>query len=185
LTHKEAIQIIETARQFKTRSQIKSNIIALCMQFQYYCGLRISEAIQITPNDIREDNKRIEIIVNGKGDKQRVVPIVQADFISTIKYLNHDGIKLNEPYINKSRKTMWRWYKKTTKITGIYINTHMFRHSYARNLLLKGVPINTVSVLLGHQYLSTTIDSYLQLTPDSKALKNAWDLLEGDLHGSI
>ena len=80
---------------------------------------------------------------------------------------------------------MWRWYKKTTKITGIYINTHMFRHSYARNLLLKGVPINTVSVLLGHQYLSTTIDSYLQLTPDSKALKNAWDLLEGDLHGSI
>ena len=103
------------------------------MQFQYYCGLRISEAIQITPNDIREDNKRIEIIVNGKGDKQRVVPIVQSDFISTIKYLNHDGIKLNEPYINKSRKTMWRWYKKTTKITGIYINTHMFRHSYARN----------------------------------------------------
>tara|TARA_R100000656_G_C3904635_1_gene119533 strand:- start:58 stop:651 length:594 start_codon:yes stop_codon:yes gene_type:complete len=176
-THNEAIRLIEAARELKTRSQFKSNLISLSMQFQYYCGLRISEVLSVTPSDVKIDQTRAEVLVKGKGHKQRIVPIVNREFLATIKYLNNDGLDLYEPYINKSRKTMWRWYKKVAANMDVYINTHMFRHSFARNLLLKHVPINTISLLLGHAYLSTTIDKYLQLVPSSEELERAWTLL--------
>jgi len=151
------------------------------MQFQYHAGLRVSELINVTPRDIRFDNNRVELFVRkGKGRKQRVVPIVDPELIATLRFLNSDNIDFDKPYINKNRKTIWRWYKKVQSSTGVYINTHIFRHSFARNLLLKGVPINTVSLLLGHSYLSTTVETYLQLAPSHKELELAWKLLNND-----
>ena len=50
-------------------------------------------------------------------------------------------------------------------------------------LLQKGIPINTVSLLLGHSYLSTTINSYLQLSPNIKELELAWELLNKEKEG--
>ena len=156
------------------------------MQFQYYAGLRVSELIQVTPKDIRIDFDRVEVLIQkGKGQKQRIVPIVDKELIATLRFLNSDGINPDVPYINKSRKTIWRWYKKAAVSTGLYINTHIFRHSFARNLLLKGVPINHVSLLLGHSYLSTTVETYLQLTPSHKELDIAWQLLNKELEANI
>jgi len=152
------------------------------MQFQYYAGLRVSELIRVTPKDIRIDFDRVEVFVRrGKGNKQRIVPIVDKELIATLRFLNSDGIDLDAPYINKSRKTIWRWYKKAAVSTGLYVTTHIFRHSFARNLLLKGVPINHVSLLLGHSYLSTTVETYLQLTPSHKEIDKAWELLNKDM----
>jgi|TARA_B100000902_G_C27147437_1_gene831872 integrase/recombinase XerD len=176
------LQLIDAARNLKTRSQFKGNLIALSMQFQYYAGLRVSELIRVTPKDIRIDFDRVEVFVRrGKGNKQRIVPIVDKELIATLRFLNSDGIDLDAPYINKSRKTIWRWYKKAAVSTGLYVTTHIFRHSFARNLLLKGVPINHVSLLLGHSYLSTTVETYLQLTPSHKEIDKAWELLNKDM----
>ncbi len=183
LTHTEALNAIDTARALKTRKQFSGNLIALAMQLQYYAGLRVSELTAVTPRDIKLEDSRLDILVRGKGNKQRVVPIVNESLIATINYINNDGINFDKPYINKDRRTIWRWYKSVEAKTGIYINTHIFRHSFARNLLQKGIPINTVSLLLGHSYLSTTINSYLQLSPNIKELELAWELLNNEKEG--
>jgi len=151
------------------------------MQFQYYCGLRISEVLSITPANIKIDlspGGRSEIRVMGKGSKERIVPIIDSGFLNTLQYINSDSIDPLEPYIKKDRRTMWAWYKKAAIKTGLFVTTHIFRHSFARNLLLKSVPINTVSLLLGHSYLSTTITNYLQLVPSTKELARAWEQLK-------
>ena len=63
------------------------------MQFQYYAGLRVSELIQVTPKDIRIDFDRVEVLIQkGKGQKQRIVPIVDKELIATLRFLNSDGM---------------------------------------------------------------------------------------------
>tara|TARA_Y100000817_G_scaffold67420_1_gene51104 strand:- start:6384 stop:6983 length:600 start_codon:yes stop_codon:yes gene_type:complete len=177
LTHTEALKIIDAARALKTRKQFSGNLVSLAIQLQYYGGLRVSELTSVTPRDIKIEDSRLDVLVKGKGNKQRVVPIVNQSLIATINYINNDGIDFDKPYIDKDRRTVWRWYKAVEVKTGIYLNTHIFRHSFARNLLQIGIPINTVSLLLGHSFLSTTVNSYLQLSPNVSELEKAWELL--------
>ena len=69
--------------------------------------------------------------------------------------------------------TAWRWVKTAVKRAeelgtippGKHISTHTLRHSYARHLLMNGIPINYLSRWLGHSSIQTTL-IYLELVPD-------------------
>ena len=69
--------------------------------------------------------------------------------------------------------TAWRWVKTAVKraeelgtiAPGKHISTHTLRHSYARHLLMNGIPINYLSRWLGHSSIQTTL-IYLELVPD-------------------
>ena len=69
--------------------------------------------------------------------------------------------------------TAWRWVKTAVKRAeelgaispGKHISTHTLRHSYARHLLMNGIPINFLSRWLGHSSIQTTL-IYLELVPD-------------------
>ena len=69
--------------------------------------------------------------------------------------------------------TAWRWVQKAHARAeqlgaippGREIGTHTFRHSYARHLLMNGIPINHLSRWLGHSSIQTTL-IYLELVPD-------------------
>ena len=69
--------------------------------------------------------------------------------------------------------TAWRWVKTAVKraeelgaiAPGKHISTHTLRHSYARHLLLNGIPINYLSRWLGHSSIQTTL-IYLEVVPD-------------------
>ena len=75
--------------------------------------------------------------------------------------------------IQVSRSTAWRWVQTALVrcveagqlLAGRKVGTHTLRHSYARHLLLNGVPINYLSGWLGHADLETTL-IYLKLVPD-------------------
>ena len=75
--------------------------------------------------------------------------------------------------IGVSRSTAWRWVQEAASravelgalTAGRKGGTHTFRHSYARHLLLHGVPINYLSQWLGHRSIQTTL-IYLELVPD-------------------
>ena len=77
------------------------------------------------------------------------------------------------PDNGQSRSTAWRWSQEAAARAkalgalseGRTVGTHTFRHSYARHLLLHGVPINYVSRWLGHRSIQTTL-VYLELVPD-------------------
>ena len=69
--------------------------------------------------------------------------------------------------------TAWRWVKTAVKraeevraiAPGKHISTHTLRHSYARHLLMNGIPINYLSRWLGHSSIQTTL-IYLEVVPD-------------------
>ena len=69
--------------------------------------------------------------------------------------------------------TAWRWVKTAVKRTEElgtiapekHISTHTLRHSYARHLLMNGIPFNYLSRWLGHSSIQTTL-IYLELVPD-------------------
>ena len=75
--------------------------------------------------------------------------------------------------VTADKSTAWRWYKKAGRKAqgsgsisgGRSVATHTLRHSAARHWLACGVPINQVSMWLGHASIQTTL-VYLQLLPD-------------------
>ena len=89
-----------------------------------------------------------------------------------LRALTHD--KVSEGcIIDVHRTTAWRWAQKAVEraehlsaiLTGREVGTHTLRHSYARHLLMNGIPINFLSRWIGHSSTQTTL-IYLELVPD-------------------
>ena len=75
--------------------------------------------------------------------------------------------------VDVHRTTAWRWVQAAVRKAeelgaipfGRRVGTHTLRHSYARHLLVHGIPINYLSRWLGHSSIQTTL-IYLELVPD-------------------
>ena len=140
---------------------------------QWRAGLRVSEALDIEVRDLSLDTHSPTLRVrSGKGGKSRLVPVhpeLHGALSSALAYgdISQDRIVEAHP------TTGWRWVKAAVKraeelgaiAPGKRIGTHTLRHSYARHLLLNGIPINYLSSWLGHSSIQTTL-IYLELVPD-------------------
>ena len=121
----------------------------------YTLGLRISELSNIELKNISSEWIRVD----GKGNKQRDVPLLKStktlldEYIETYmpkKYLfEKNRGKLSE---NSLRYIVTKVFKKI----GLKVTPHQLRHSYATELLNSGAPIVDVSELLGHASMATT-----------------------------
>ena len=127
----------------------------------YGCGLRLSEIRLLRVKDIDWDRKVIRI--NGKGSKQRDIPIDECfgnllkDYLAENKDLIFlfEGFTKGRPY---SRRTIQKIYENATVKAKIKRKggIHSLRHSYATHLLEQGVDINKIRILLGHSSVKTT-----------------------------
>ncbi len=145
----------------------------LLMLTQWRAGLRVSEALALDVSDLSLDSELPTIRVrSGKGRKARVVPVhpeLAAAFRMALSYGNVAEGRLIEAH----RSTAWRWVQAAVEraerlgaiAPGRKVGTHTLRHSYARHLLMHGVPINYLSRWLGHSSIQTTL-IYLELVPD-------------------
>ena len=145
----------------------------LLMLEQWRAGLRVSEALALEVSDLSLDVELPTIRVrSGKGRKARVVPVhpeLGAAFQTALAYGNVAEGRI----IDAHRTTAWRWVQKALEKAeqlgaippGREVGTHTFRHSYARHLLMNGIPINFLSRWLGHSSIQTTL-IYLELVPD-------------------
>ena len=145
----------------------------LLMLEQWRAGLRVSEALALEVADISLDTDRPTLRVrSGKGRKSRIVPVhpeLVAALSTALSYGNVSGGRI----IDAHRTTAWRWVQKAVDRAeqlgaiplGREVSTHTFRHSYARHLLMNGIPINYLSRWLGHSSIQTTL-IYLELVPD-------------------
>lgn len=144
----------------------------------YSCGLRLSEALNLTIHDI--DGKRGLLHVRGgKGAKDRMVPLPAKTYRYLQRYWSFhrnplyifpalgrsgkDGHTATQPM---SRNTVQGGLRRTVAKVGLGgrgIHLHTLRHSYATHLLEAGVNIKTVQVFLGHNTLQHTL-IYLHLT---------------------
>lgn len=133
----------------------------------YSCGLRISELITLTRNDL--DVEDGFITVTGKGDKQRLVPVGSRALESLKNYLvmGRDALAPNTGckliFLNRngkgiSRVGCWKVLKKCAVQAGINknISPHVLRHSCATHMLENGADLRLVQEFLGHADIGTT-----------------------------
>lgn len=134
----------------------------------YSCGLRVSEACTLKLSDLFLAEGFIK--VEGKGSKQRLVPISERAIEEIIAYMeerNEITIKPGyEDYLfvsarlkkNLSRITMFHIIKELAEAAGIQknISPHTFRHSFATHLLEGGANLRVIQSMLGHEDIGTT-----------------------------
>ena len=148
----------------------------------YSCGLRVSELCSLKRNDIHLSEKILK--VTGKGDKERIIPIVDACVQQMELYLNlvrKNWQKKTLPnfFINQYGRVLTRQYvhnliKKKCEECNLNPNlsAHSFRHSFASHLLDGNADLRIVQELLGHSDIQTTqIYTHIQ----NKRLVNAYD----------
>lgn len=134
----------------------------------YSCGLRVSELCNLKLSDlyIKEGFVKVE----GKGSKQRLVPISRSAIDEIELYMadrNQVDVKPGfEDYVfvserrkkNLSRIMVFHIVKELAEKAGITktISPHTFRHSFATHLLENGANLRVIQAMLGHEDISTT-----------------------------
>lgn len=145
----------------KDEWEIKRDLALLTLI--YGCGLRISEALSITRQSLENSDV---LIIEGKGNKQRMVPL-----LPIVKKRINDYLK-NCPFAHESRYTIFFGAQGAPYLARIFsrlmqkirrklnlsetITPHAFRHSFATHLLEAGGDLRVIQELLGHESLSTT-----------------------------
>jgi integrase/recombinase XerD len=138
------------------------------LELLYSSGLRASEVTSITLRSV--DPAIGGVLVTGKGDKQRLVPIGAPARRALDEYLNECRPKLvsalrRDPgtvFLSRSggaleRVALWQIVKKWAARAGLHdVHPHMLRHSFATHMLVGGADLRVLQELLGHADISTT-----------------------------
>lgn len=131
----------------------------------YSCGLRISEACDLTTAHVHLNEHLI--LVHGKGDKERLIPFggkaeeKLTNYIKNVRPLLVKEKVVPQLFVNYkgdpiSRKGVWKRFQELEVISGVDSKVHTLRHSFATHLLAGGADLRSVQELLGHSDLSTT-----------------------------
>jgi len=127
----------------------------LLISMLYGLGLRISELSSLKLSDIKEG----WIVVHGKGNKVRELPILESLQALIAQYLKRCSPKryLFEKGNAPMNAAQLRYIlTKLFKSQGLKVTPHQLRHSFATHLLNNGARIADVSELLGHETMATT-----------------------------
>lgn len=134
----------------------------------YSCGLRVSEACDLKLSDLYLKEGFIK--VEGKGSKQRLVPISERAIAEIMDYLidraeidikpGHEDYLFVSAHFRKrmSRITMFHIIKELAEQIGLKktISPHTLRHSFATHLLEGGANLRVIQSMLGHEDIGTT-----------------------------
>jgi integrase/recombinase XerD len=154
LTMNEAKILVECPKSVRDKA---------IMELLYATGIRASELISLTMNDVNLDVGFIKCF--GKGGKERIVPMGAAAVSAVREYIDSSRPKteINIIFLDKNKKQLTRqglWFivKKYVKSSGVRssASTHTLRHSFATHLLEKGADLRSVQEMLGHSDISTT-----------------------------
>ncbi len=175
LTYEEILNLLN---QPKTDSFIGARDKAI-LEVLYATGIRVSEACGLRINDIKDNFIKVE----GKGKKERIVPIgkkaLEAIDFYLINYRKEAKEENGYLFVTRSSKkidriSIWnrvKFYGKEAKIRKV-ISPHTLRHSFATHLLDNGADLRLIQEMLGHEDISTT-DRYTHISQSH--LKKAFD----------
>ena len=140
---------------------------AALIELLYSCGLRVSEACDLTFPSLFLEEKYIRVV--GKGSKERLVPMSESAVERIMDYLpiRHaveakpgytHHVFLNRIRTGISRQMVFMVIKELAERIGLEkeISPHTFRHSFATHLLEGGANLQAIRDMLGHADISTT-----------------------------
>lgn len=173
------LSVIDTSDAIGVRDMAMFELI-------YSCGLRVSECCSLSLKDYYRREARI--VVTGKGDKQRMLPVgdVAKDrldtYIDSARSTLLGNHKCQAVFLSKqgkqiTRQEVWTRLKLYCKLSNTDMHVHTLRHSYASELLRNGADLRSVQELLGHSDIRTTeiythvntgdlLNSFLKFHPD-------------------
>ena len=138
------------------------------LELLYSSGARISEAVGLDVDDVDSDERTV--LLNGKGGRQRIVPVgrpaleaLQAYLVRSRPTLVGRGRGTSAVFLKArggrlSRQSAWNTLKTAAERAGITreVSPHVLRHSFATHLLEGGADVRVVQELLGHASVMTT-----------------------------
>ena len=133
-------------------------------------GARVSEATGVNANDLRLERPHPQVLLRGKGRRDRAVPIPQDLVRSLTALLSERGLAHHEPrpvFVGVHNERLTRFGAThivrraaavctRSSLDGKAVSPHIFRHSLAMKLLRSGVDLLTIQAWLGHAQVATT-----------------------------
>jgi len=172
LSIKEVDRLLECARERASGAalageKVRAMRLVCLLEVLYATGLRISELIALPASAARRDERML--VVRGKGNKERLVPLNKPAREAMREYLAllaEGGMKESKwlfPSFGESghltRQHAARELKELAAAAGLppaRISPHVLRHAFASHLLQNGADLRVVQTLLGHADISTT-----------------------------
>lgn len=183
LSEEEVNRLIETAASNGGPNSIR---LVCLLEMLYSTGLRVSELVGLPKTAVNEDSQFL--IVEGKGGRERMVPLsdaAQEAIQSYMKVHGHfigmddDGTQAQWLFPSKTsvvghltRQRFAQLLKelaKAAKVDGDRVSPHILRHAFATHLLKNGADLRAVQKMLGHADIATTQIYTHMLGKDTKA----------------
>jgi integrase/recombinase XerD len=161
----KALPVQDVLRLLETPAALRDRAL---LEVLYSTGARISEAVGLDLDDI--DSTERTVLLDGKGGKQRLVPIGRPALDALDAYLvrarpdlaaggrGSPAVFLNRRGGRLSRQSAWQTLKVAAEQAGLTasVSPHTLRHSFATHLLEGGADVRVVQELLGHASVTTT-----------------------------
>ncbi|MEV4319642.1 site-specific tyrosine recombinase XerD [Actinocrispum sp. NPDC049592] len=161
----KALPVDDVLRLLDSPSGLRDRAL---LELLYSTGARISEAVGLDIDDV--DVEQRTVLLDGKGGKQRLVPVGRPALAALDAYLVRErpalatrgrgtpAIFLNHRGGRLSRQSAWQVLKDSAERADIHssVSPHTLRHSFATHLLEGGADVRVVQELLGHASVTTT-----------------------------
>jgi integrase/recombinase XerD len=167
LGHDEMKALYATAEARAAEGAPNAARDAALLELLYGLGLRVSEAVTLPLDALRFEED--VVLVQGKGSKQRLVPLGKKVRVTLRAYLDGERaaraqarcpqVLVNRSGLGLSRMSAWKIVRKLCLDAGLDpegISPHTFRHTFATHLIEAGADLRAVQELLGHADISTT-----------------------------
>ncbi|MEJ2853962.1 MULTISPECIES: site-specific tyrosine recombinase XerD [unclassified Saccharothrix] len=159
----KALPVDDVLRLLDTAGGLRDKAL---LELLYSTGARISEVVGLDVDDV--DTAERTVLLDGKGGKQRLVPVGRPALAALEAYLvrarpglvkrGTPALFLNARGGRLSRQTAWQVLKTAAERAGVTaeVSPHTLRHSFATHLLEGGADVRVVQELLGHASVTTT-----------------------------
>jgi integrase/recombinase XerD len=167
LRPEEVSALLEGARKLRYGER---NV--LLIKVLYQCGLRISEALSLTPSHLTQFEGIHCLRVKGKGGKERLVHVPEALYSQLLAYAYQRKLKPTDRFFNLNRKNAHKMLVKAAKLAGLTkrVYPHLLRHSCAIERLRQTGNPKALQWHLGHNSMAMTM-RYLATLTMEEALK--------------
>ena len=137
-------------------------------------GCRVAELVGLDKSAVDLDN--LECTVKGKGNKQRTVYIDNVTAMYLKKYLATRRDRCPALFVGRTKKRFLTggirdMLKRLEEASGVeHVHPHKFRRTLATTMAKRGMPIQTIAAILGHEKIETTME-YIVLNKDDTKMK--------------
>ena len=163
----QMVVVVDTIFEHLQRDEWRERRDALMVLILYGCGLRLAELVGINIEDFDDDFRNLK--VRGKGDKERIVPLIERISREVKTYIHknssqkicissENALFLSKQGVRISRSDVQRSVARLLRECGVDGKTspHVLRHTFATHLLNDGADLREIQELMGHSSLGST-----------------------------